>query len=180
MKASTTSRNNATHSTDSLYPRWMAHAPPSPNKLGPTYPAKLTNRLPRQPPGATNVPPLASAFSSIPPIFRPASEPNTACAPSCAMTVPCLTNCQPAIGATTASATSPVSAAAAPDNVSGIWVTDDTLRTRWRRVHPRLPWRRGCEAGSERGPRQVLDGEPGLLVAGKRGRGAGHHRFGGG
>jgi hypothetical protein len=43
-----------------------------------------------------------------------ASEPSTACA-SCAITVPCLMNCQPASMATTANAASPVTVAAAAD-----------------------------------------------------------------
>ena len=48
-----------------------------------------------------------------------ASEPDTACAPSCAITVPCLTNCRPASMATAANAASPVTVVAAADTGAG-------------------------------------------------------------
>jgi hypothetical protein len=56
-----------------------------------------------------------------------ASEPGTACAPSCAITVPCGTNCRPASMATAANAASPVTVVAAADTGALVRLTIGTL-----------------------------------------------------
>ena len=76
-----------------------------------------------------SVAPVASVFSVTPLTFRNASDPSTACAPSCAITVPCLTNCQPASMATAANAASPVTVAAATDNGAWVRLTIRTLKS---------------------------------------------------
>jgi hypothetical protein len=61
------------------------------------------------------------------PADRDASESDTACAPSCAITVPCLTNCQPASMATAANAASPVTVMAAADTGALVRLAIGTL-----------------------------------------------------